>query len=907
MTTPILATKLYVPTSRNNRVVRHHLMEQLNTSIHSKLILISAPVGFGKTTLISEWLNSNNILTAWLSLDEADNDLTRFQTYLVAALKTIAPNIGENAMPILQSNQPPAIESILTLLLNDLTNIPEHFVLVLDDYHLIDAKPVRDAVVFLLEHLPSQMHIVLTTREDPNLPLARLRARGQLTELRATDLRFTLDEATAFLGEVMGLNLTVEAITALEERTEGWIAGLQLAALSLQGHKDISGFIQSFAGSHRYIVDYLVEEVLANQPENVRNFLIETSILNRLNGGLCDAVTEQATGSEMLQSLERGNFFLIPLDDQRQWYRYHHLFADVLRLHLKTEQSKYVAPLHQRASDWYEQNGWMAEAVHHALTGGDFERAARLIETTSPDMRRTRQEATLLAWFKALPDAIFRNRPVLNIEYIGALLSTGETENVETRLQDAERWLQANPNANPSSAVTVINQQEFHRLPGWVALYRAGFSLAQGRLSHAVKFAQQLLDIVPDDDHLLRGAAAAIIGLVSWSSGNLDEAYQSYADGMSHLQMAGNISDVVGGSLSLADIRITQGRLREAVRVYERALELAIQHGNPQMRGTADMYVGLSEINRQYNKLHLAEQYLLRAKAQGEHTGFPQNPYRWRVAMAHVHQAKGDFDEALDLLHEAEQLYVSDFHPNVRPVAAFKTRVLVAQGKLDDAFAWVHEQGLSVDDELSYLREFEHITLARVLLAQYQYNPDVASLTETMTFLERLLKEAEDGGRVGSIIEILILQALAYQMHGDISKALIALEHALKLAEPEGYIRIFLDEGSGIEDLLHEARERKIMLNYAGSLLDAFEEEHTVSNESHSVTQPSSQDLIEPLSQRELEVLRLFKTDLSGPEIADELVIGLSTVRTHTKSIYSKLSVNNRRSAVTRAIELKLI
>lgn len=907
MTTLILATKLYVPTSRNNRVVRHHLTEQLNTSIHSKLILISAPVGFGKTTLISEWLNSNNIPTAWLSLDKGDNDLSRFQTYLVAALKTIAPNIGENVMTILQSNQLPAIESILTLLLNDLANVPKHFVLVLDDYHLIEAKSVNDAVIFLLEHLPSQMRLIITTREDPNLPLARLRARGQLTELRATDLRFTLDEASDFLGEVMGLNLTVEAITALEERTEGWIAGLQLAALSLQGRKDISGFIQSFAGSHRYIVDYLVEEVLANQPENVRDFLTKSSILNRFNGELCDAVTGQATGSEMIQALVRGNFFLIPLDDQRQWYRYHHLFADVLRLHLKTEQSQYVASLHQRASDWYEQNGWLAEAVHHALSGRDFERAARLIETTSPDMRRTRQEATLLGWFKALPDVIYHNRPVLNIEYIGALLSTGETKNVETRLQDAERWLQDNPNANPSSAMTVINQQEFYRLPGWIALYRAGLSLVLGNVPDTVTYARQVLDFISEDDHLLHGAASAILGLTAWSSGDLELAYQSYADGMAHLKKAGNISDVVGGSLGLADIRITQGRLREAVRVYERALELAIQHGNPQMRGTADMYVGLSEINRQYNKLHLTEQYLLKAKVQGDYNGFPQNPYRWHIAMAHLHQAKGDFDEALDLLQEAEQLYVSDFYPNVRPVAGMKTRILIAQGKLDDAFSWVREQGLSVDDELGYLREFEHITLARVLLAQYQFNPDVVSLTEAMNFLERLLKEAEDGRRTGSMIEILVLQALAYQMHSDISNALIALEHALKLAEPEGYIRVFMDEGSNMESLLHEAAELKIMPDYATRLLDAFHEHQTVTYEPHIATMLPSQDLIEPLSQRELEVLRLFKTDLSGPEIARELVIGLSTVRTHTKSIYSKLNVNNRRSAVTRATELKLI
>jgi len=901
MTTPILATKLYVPTSRNKLVVRRDLIEQLNVGIHRKLILISAPVGFGKTTLISEWLNSNNIPTAWLSLDEGDNDLSRFLTYLVAALQTIVPNTGDNVLMILQSNQPPAIETILTLMLNDLANFPEDFLLVLDDYHLIDSKPVNHAVGFLLEHLPPQMHLVITTREDPNLPLARLRARNQLIELRAINLRFSLNEAADFFEGVMGINLTLEAVTALEERTEGWIAGLQLAALSLQGHKNISEFIQEFTGGHRYIVDYLVEEVLANQPEDVRNFLLQTSILNQLNGKLCDAVTGQVDGSELLQLLESGNFFLISLDDKRQWYRYHHLFADVLRLHLVPDQPQQIFILHQRASGWYEQNGWIAEAIHHALSGRDFERAARLIEMASPDMRRTRQETTLLGWFKALPDDVFYYRPILSIEYVGALLSGGELEGAEERLQDAERWLDTTTYTliQPAEMI-VINKQNFHRLPSWIALYRAGLSLVLGNVPNTVTYAQRVLDLVPEDDHLLRGAALAIMGLTSWTNGDLKVAYQSYADGMAHLQMAGNISDAVGGALALADIRIVQGRLREAHRIYERALELASQHDEPQIRGTADMYVGLSEIYRQYNKLQLAKQYLLKAREQGDHTGFPQHRYRWRIAMARIQQAGGNLDSALDLLHEAERMYVSDFYPNVRPVGALKAQILVAQGKLEEALAWVHEQGLSVEDDLSYLREFEHITLVRVLLAQSQHYPDDAPFAETMKLLEHLLKAAITGERTGSMIEILILQALAYQLQGNTSAALVPLERALTLAEPEGYIRIFVDEGSSMLILLEKAKKHGVRPSYVHQLLTAFAK---VDTESRPVVK---QSLIEPLSERELEVLRLFKTDLSGPEIARELTVSLTTIRTHTQNIYTKLGVNNRRSAVRRAEELNL-
>jgi LuxR family maltose regulon positive regulatory protein len=915
----ILATKLYIPSPRPKIVPRPHLIEKLNNSLSSgcKLTLISASAGFGKTTLLSEWVASCERPTAWLSLDEGDNDPARFLTYLVTALQTIQPNVGEGVLQILQSPQPPPIESILTPLLNEITTIPDYFILVLDDYHLVDAKAIDNALTFLVEHQPPQMHLVITTREDPNLPLARLRVRGQLTELRATDLRFTPSETAEFLNQIMGLNLTAEDLAALEARTEGWIAGLQLAALSMQGHQDVPGFIQAFAGDHRYIVDYLVEEVLQRQPEYLRSFLLQTSILDRLNGPLCEAITGQPGGKARLETLRRGNFFLIPLDDKRYWYRYHHLFADVLHIHLMAEQPDQEPALHQRASEWYARNGSPADAIRHALAGGDFERAADLIELAAPDMHRMRQEATVLGWMKVLPEELFRARPVLSVESVGVLMSNGTVEGVEARLQNAERWLgmiddKRERSQAASTEMVVVNEKEFRRLPGAIAMYRAGLALARGDVPATVTYARRVLDLVPEEDHLGRGGAAGLMGLAFWTDGDLETAHRTFADGMAHLQKAGNISDAVGGVLALADIRITQGRLHEARDTYERALQLAREHGMPALRGTADMYVGMSELEREHNDLRAATQHLLSSQEQDEHTGFPQYGYRWHVAMARIRQAQGDLDGALGLFHKAEPLYVSDFFPNVRPIAALKARVWVAQGRLAKALNWAREQGLSAQDDLSYLREFEHITLARILLARSKSDRSNSSIREASGLLERLLNAAQDGGRMGSAIEILVLQALAHHAQGDIPTALLPLQQALTLAEPEGYIRIFLNEGANMAQLLREAAGCGILPDYIGKLLGAFEAEQngntgeTLLPDLRGQSSQASQPLIEPLSQRELEILRLFKTELSGPEIARELVIALSTVRTHTKSIFSKLNVNDRQAAVKRAAELGL-
>ena len=619
---PLLATKLHRPLPRTHLVRRPHLAERLTQGVVGPLTLVSAPAGFGKTTLLAQWLAESGLPVAWLSLEAGDNELVRFLSYLIAALQTLDPHLGAVALALLQMPQQAAAETALTMLTNDVGSPGRDrgdFVLVLDDYHVIDAQPIEMGLTFLAEHLPPQMHLVIATREDPQLPLARLRARGHLTELRAADLRFTPSEAAEFLNSVMGLTLSPGDIAVLEDRTEGWIAGLQLAALSMQGREDIPEFIRAFTGDHRYILDYLVEEVLTRQSEPVRNFLLQTAILDRLSGSLCDAVTGQEKGNARLEALEHGNFFVVALDDTRHWYRYHHLFADVLSAHLLAEQPDQVATLHRHASEWYEQHGSASDAIRHALAATDFARAADLVELGVVAMLRSRQEATLLDWLKVLPDEVLRCRPVLSVAYAHVLLSNGEREGIEERLRDAERWLDTmadmpgRPDA-PSATMVVVDEEEFGHLPATIAIARAGLALTRGDVQGTMTYARRALDLAPKNAHLTRGSAAGLLGLASWTSGDLEAAHRSYADGIASLQKAGNISDSLGCAIAVADIQMVQGRLHEAMRTYERALQRALEQGTPPLRGTADMYVGMSGLHRERNDLQTATQHLLRSK-----------------------------------------------------------------------------------------------------------------------------------------------------------------------------------------------------------------------------------------------------------------------------------------------------
>ncbi len=923
---PILATKLYFPTPRPGLVQRPHLIERLNKDLHRNLTLISAPAGFGKTTLVSNWINDLQEETtsqekivirkskivnriAWLSLDHEDNDLTRFLNYLVVALQTITKNIGEGVLGSLQSPQPPPIESTLTTLLNEITTVQDNFILVLDDYHIIDSKPVDNALSFLIEHLPSQMHLVIATREDPQLPLARLRVRGQLTELRASDLRFTSSEAAEFLNRVMNLNLSEENIAALETRTEGWIAGLQMAALSMQGREDTAGFIKAFTGSHHFVLDYLVEEVLQRQPEQVRSFLLRTSILDRLTGSLCDFVTGQENSREMLEALERSNLFVVPLDDKRQWYRYHHLFADVLQAHSMKEQSEQVFTLHRRASEWYEQNGIPSDAIHHALVAKDYERAACLAELVWPAMSGSFQSIAWLNWLKPLPDELVCTRPLLCLGYAWAFLNAGKLEAADAKLKDAEQWMEPasekeKQSKTPPAGMIVVDEEQFRSLPVSIATARAYHAQAIGDVHSTVKYARKVLDLLPEEAHFERGTVTALLALAYWTNGELETAHQTFSDGLGRM----NPLDVIVGTFVLAEIKITLGRLNEALYIYEHALQLATEHGEPKPMGTEDAYSGISELHREQGDSEAAAKDLATSRKLGEQVKLPDWQYRWCIAQARLNVSLGDLDGALDLLHKAERLYVRTPLPKVRPIAAMKARVWINQGRLTQALGWARDQGISVEDDLSYLHEFEHITLARLLIAQYRSDLADHTIHKAMVLIECLLQAAEQGGRMGSVIEILMLNALAHEARENITSALVPLERALRHAEPEGYVRIFVDEGEPMKQLLSEAATKGIMPDYTGKLLDAFKADELKSEEK-SYLPPAllNQSLIEPLSKRELEVLQLIAKGLSNPDISKRLFIALPTVKGHNLKIFGKLNVQNRTEAVARASELGLL
>ncbi len=918
MPIPILATKLYIPPTRTGVVPRVRLIERLNEGLLAarKLTLISAPAGFGKTTLISEWLTEDKRLAAWLSLDEGDNDLIRFLVYFIAALRTITPTIGGGVLGSLQSPQPPSMESILSTLINEITTVPDNFVFVLDDYHSVDSKTVDKALIFLIEHLPSQMHLVLASREDPDLPLARLRARGQLTELRAADLRFSPAETSEFLNRMMGLDLSTKNISALESRTEGWIAGLQLAAISMQGREDVASFIQSFTGSHRFVLDYLVEEVLQRQPEYIRSFLLQTAILGRLCASLCNAVTERRDGKEILDIIERSNLFLIPLDDQRHWYRYHHLFSEVLQTHLKELQPDPVTALHHRASIWFEQNDLPADAIRHALNAEDFARAASLAELAWPDWRWTAQSIIAwLDWVSALPEELVRARPVLSVAYAQSLLNAGKVEAAEGRLLDVERWLEtvSDRPQYQATGMVIVDEEQFQSLPVSLATTRAYHAQAIGDWTGTVKYTKQALDLLPEEDYSMRGTAMMLLGLAYWANGDLEAADRTFSKGLAIRQKTGHIFDTIDAAFVLAAMKTVLGHLHDAVRTCEYALQLATEHGKPMPQGTEDVYTEISKLHREQGDLNAAAQDLAISKNLGEKVMLPDWQHRWCIAQARLKETLGDLDEALDLLDEAEHFFVRTPLPNLQPISAKKVRIWVVQGKLAKAQEWVHEKGLSPEDDLSYLHEFEHITLARVLIARYKSDRVDHFIREAVELLERLLKAAEEGGRLSSVIEILILQALANEAQGNLSPALVSLEHALTLAEPEGYIRIFVDEGEAMRSMIEKlSRNRDHLLSsYVDQLLAAFAQpmsspQSTISNKKTKIGNQRSA-LVEPLSDRELEVLKLLQSELSGPEIAQQLIVSLNTLRTHIKNIYKKLGVNDRRTAIRRAEELELL
>ena len=889
---PLLESKLHPPRPRRALVPRPRLDALLDQAWSASLTLVAGPAGFGKTTLLADWSSHTapGRATAWLSLDQRDTEPSSFWAYVVGALRTAVPGVGEAALHLLRAPHGPA-QAALESLLNDLQSDGTDTVLVLDDYHLVQSAEVHQGLAFLLDHLPATVHVVLATRADPALPLARLRAGGELVELRARELRFTAAEATEYLRGAMGLALSEAQVTALEQRTEGWIAALQLAALSLQGRADVQEFIAAFSGDDRYLVDYLVEEVLQRQDEPVRRFLLETSILHRLTGPLCDAVTGGSSGRATLELLDRQNLFVVPLDDHRRWYRYHHLFADVLRARLLDEDPERHLLLHRRASAWCAEHDQPAEAVDHAVHGEDFERAAELVEQALPALRRDRREAELSRWLEALPSALVAGRPLLTVALVGARMAQGELAGVEGHLQDAERWLELHAD-DPA-----VLDGPLRLVASNVAMYRAAQARMLGDVAATVEHAQRAHDLSSDADHLERGAAAALLGLAHWSDGRLEEARDGYAEALRHLSAAGHLSDVLGCTLALSDMEIARGDLNAAAEVLGHGLRTAQAAPHPP-RGTADMHVALAALHVEHDELDRALEHLAAAGDLGEHAGLPQNAYRSLVVLSQVRVAQGAPDQAVPLLEEAARLHDNDFSPDVRPVPALIARASMAQGRLDQAERWVRSRGLTVDDELSYLAEFEHLTLARLLLRRVEADgaPGAPALG---AFLARLRDAAESQGRPGSALEVLVLQALLALRCGDDVRARSLLAEAVERAEPQRYIRTITEHGPPVLRLL-----RSLPGQHPGSwarrLLEPASAPEAVATIPH-------QPLPDRLSGRELEVLQLLASDLDGPDIARHLVVSLHTVRTHTKAIYAKLGVNSRRAAVSRARQLELL
>jgi len=884
---PILQTKLHIPPIRPELVSRPRLIERLNAGlpVGRKLTLVSGPAGFGKTTLVSEWVAGCGRPAAWLSLDKGDNDPTRFLAYLVAALQTIAANTGEGVLGVLQSPQRPPSESILTALLNEIITIPDDFVLVLDDYHVIDARPVDNALTFLLEHLPPQMHVVIATREDPNIPLARYRAGSQLTELRVADLRFTPVEAAEFLNQVMGLDLSAEDVAALETRTEGWIAGLQLAAISMQGHEDATSFIQSFTGSHHFVLDYLVEEVLEQQSASVQAFLLRTSILDRLCGPLCDAVlgSPSASGQETLEYLEHANLFLIPLDDERRWYRFHHLFADLLRQRLhqniasSTEDAKSrVNELHIRASQWYEDNGLYIEAFHHAAAANDIERAERLIEGKGIPLHARGAAASILDWLASLPKTALDAKPSLWVRYARLSMVTGQATGVEEKLQAAEAALQG---AEPDDKT--------RDLIGRIAAVRANLAWTQYQIETIIAQSRRALEYLHPDNLYFRFTAIWTLGFACLLQGDRAAAGKAFTEALSISQASGDIHSTIVAITGLGQVHELANHLYLAADSYRRVLQLA---GDLPLPVVSEAHLGLARIFYEWNDLDAAEQYGQQSLQLARQ--FDKVIDRFiisEVFLARLKLARRDVAGAAAMLAEADQsVRQHNFVYRMPEVAAAQVLTLLRQGDLAAAaqLATAHQLPISQ---------------ARVYLAW-------GDASKALALLSPLRREVEAKGWADERLKVMVLQAVALHAHGEKDKAVQLLGDALALAEPGGFIRIFVDEGFPMTQLLSEAVARGIMPDYVDRLLAVFgAEEQRSKVKSYLPPVPPAQPSIEPLSQREVTVLQFMAQGLSNREISERLFLALSTVKGHNRNIFDKLQVQRRTEAVARARELGLL
>ena len=869
----LLRTKLTPPLVGHEMVTRQHLLVRLDEDLlypdgfSRKLTLISAPPGYGKTSLAVEWLLGGELEYVWLALDEEDNDPARFLVYLVAALQGANEAIGADTQALLASPRPPAVETILTALINEISRLGSLLILVVDDYHVLRLQPIHQLMAFLVEHQPECLHLVILSREDPPLPLHRLRARRQMLEIHQDELRFSAVESADFFYRLMGMDLGEQDIEALHQRTEGWITGLQLAALSLRNHPDAHEFVRSFSGSNRYVLDYLFEEVFQQQPEEVQSFLLATSILNSLTPALCDALTGDSDGRVQLEALEKTNVFIVPLDASRQWYRYQHLFADLLRHLLRLSAEPPEAALHLRASQWYWQNGHRREGVRHALAAADWEYAVRLINECADALFKRGEIATLLNWFTRLPEQVVQASSELSLNYAWALMLSGQFETAEQNLQQAERLA-----------------GEDRTVLGEIAAAQVFLAQSLGNGERLIEKSHRALSLLPEDNLTQRGNVALGLGIAYWHIGHLDAAQQALEEALPACRGSGNLYGEVASRLFLARTLAVRGQLRQAFVEFEGLVQPA-----ETIPILPLIYLDLGTLHYEWDDLDAAYSYLSQALESSQRSGNLEFQVIATMLQALLILAQGDADGALQTLERAGQMAQSGDVPGRTHARYTDLRVQFALrlGDLDTAHHLASQLAPQGDCHPFY--RFLGLTEARLLLATGQRRTSAELLAAAVEIARN-----NDWGY--GLVAALVLQAIAQESTSD---GLEYLQQALSLAQPHGYLRTFADVGDSLLPLLQEAAQRALMPAYIGQIVSAMKG-----------TGPlvvGTAKLVVPLSVRELEVLRLLVAGLSNREIAAKLVLSLGTVKTHVHNIYGKLGVSNRGQAIQRAAEIELV
>ena len=902
--TVLLATKLQVPRSRPGLVARPRLADQLDEALGRGLVLVTAPAGYGKSVLVSQWARGMAQPVAWLSLDEADNDPVRFWRHVLAALDMARPGIAERVGPLAGPPPPPAYDPLVSALINDFMAEPgsPDVVLVFDDYHLVGSQSVHASVRFLLEHRPPQLPVVLVSRSDPPLGLPRYRGRGELGEVRAADLRFTVDEAAALLRQVSA-DLAPSAVAALAERTEGWAVGLQLAALSLRTQPDADRFVAAFTGSHRYILDYLTEEVLGRQRAEVRDFLLETSVLDRLNGSLCDAVTGRDDSQELLEEVDRSGLFVVQLDDVRAWWRYHHLFADLLRARLEQEPER-ARRLHGNAAAWYEQHGLPDDAIRHALAAGEQEWAARLVEEHFDTVFNLRgEQATIRTWLPALSEDLVRSRPRLLLAQAQMASMRGDLQAMEPLLDAAEEVIgraddeSFAPSTGPEGSL-LVNPRAM------LALQRSYAAQLRGDAAATAAFTRAAMDHVDENELMLTAAVQGFLAMAEWLPGRLAAAEEAFESSLGWWRRAGQVTTTAWGYYCLARLQRGQGRLDSAVRTCERALEAAGESARRLPPAAGPALAGLGQVAYQRDDLDRASEYVDQAITLCRQFVHTPPLAAGLVTLAWIRQASGDQEGARDAMAEAES-----FSPGppglLNPVPAERARLLLAQGDVARAEQWSADCGLDAEDRRDYPHEPSQLVLARVLLARDRAD-------RALVLLGRLDAAAAAQRRTGSLIEIRAIRAMALAALGDGAGATAALTSALQLGCPQGYVRVFADEGPAMAAVLGRliAAQRNdqgaaaIAVTYLARLQRAF---GTGGATGGAAARPQPPRLIEQLTGREREVLAMLAAGQSNQNIAGRLFVSLDTVKKHVSHVLGKLGAANRTEAVARARELGLI